>query len=120
MAYRMRIHPDVIISMPEAYNVPANGSGEIKAFLVPNPFKEGTWVSSIEFLPGDPSAVHHVMLQVPDKTPTPAPGFSWDAPAPTCVPAAGSASGAIPRAYSPVRLKCSMVNTSSLQTSCCR
>src|SRR5436309_7732081 len=28
----LRIHPDVIISMPEAYNVTAKGPGEIKAF----------------------------------------------------------------------------------------
>jgi hypothetical protein len=86
-----RIHPDVIISMPQAHNVPAKGSGEIKAFLVPNPFKEDTWVSSIEIRPGDPSVVHHVMVQVPDKTPTPVPAFSWGAPPPTCVPAAAEA-----------------------------
>src|SRR6266700_292751 len=87
----LRIHPDVIISLPEAYNVSAKGPGEIKAFLVPNPFKEDTWVNSIEIRPSDPSVVHHVMLQVPDKTPTPAPGFSWGAPVPTCVPAAAEA-----------------------------
>src|SRR5215470_17919896 len=35
-----RIRPDVVISMPQPYDVPAKGSGEIKSFLVPNPFKE--------------------------------------------------------------------------------
>jgi len=87
-----RIRPDVIISMPEVHNVPAKGAGEIKSFLVPNPFKEDTWVTSIEIRPGDPSVVHHVMLQVPEKTVTPAPASSWGAPAvPTCVPRAAEA-----------------------------
>jgi len=41
---RLRIQPDVIVSMPEPYHVKAKGNGEIKEFLVPNPFKEDTWV----------------------------------------------------------------------------
>jgi hypothetical protein len=57
-----RIHPDVIISMPEAYSVSAKGSGEIKAFLVTNPFKEDTWVSSIEIRPGPINSFKNVTL----------------------------------------------------------
>ncbi len=83
-----RIRPDVVISMPETHNVAAKGSGEIQSFLVPNPFKEDTWVTSIEIRPGAPSVVHHVMLQIPEKTLTPAPAFSWGAAPPTCVPRA--------------------------------
>jgi hypothetical protein len=59
-----RTNPDVIVSMKEPYFVPAQGAGEIKQFVIPNPFKEDTWVSSIEIRPGDPSVVHHVILQV--------------------------------------------------------
>ena len=70
-----RVQPDVIISMPEAHKVPAKGSGEIESYLVPNPFKEDTWVNSIEIRPGSPSVVHHAMVQVPEETPGPA--FSW-------------------------------------------
>jgi len=62
-----RIQPDVVVSMPVPYRVAAKGAGEIKEFIVPNPFKEDTWVSSIEIRPGDPSVVHHVLLQVPEK-----------------------------------------------------
>lgn len=64
-----RTNPDVIVSMKEPYFVPAKGDGEIKQFIVPNPFKEDTWVSSIEIRPGDPSVVHHVILQVQDTAP---------------------------------------------------
>jgi hypothetical protein len=77
-----RIEPDVVVSIPEAYKVPAKGSGEIKVFLVPNPFPQDTWVSSIEVRPGNPSVVHHVMVQVPEDIP--APSFSWGAAAAPC------------------------------------
>jgi len=61
-----RIQPDVVVSMAEPYLIPSSGVGEVKQFLIPNPFKEDTWVSSIEIRPGDPSVVHHVLLQIPN------------------------------------------------------
>jgi hypothetical protein len=64
-----RIKPDVVVSMPEPHVVPAKGVGEIQSFFVPNPFKEDTWVTSIEIRPGDPSVVHHVIVQIPEQTP---------------------------------------------------
>src|SRR5499427_2310024 len=64
-----RIEPDVVVSMAEPYRIHAKGAGEIKEFFVPNPFKEDTWVTSIEIRPGDPSVVHHVILQVPEQVP---------------------------------------------------
>ena len=78
-----RVEPDVVVSIPEAHAVPAKGSGEIKAFLIPNPFQQDTWVRSIEVRPGNASVVHHVMVQVPEDTPQPS--FSWGAPAVPCV-----------------------------------
>jgi hypothetical protein len=41
-----RIKPDVVVSMREPYHIGAKGSGQIKEFVIPNPFKEDTWVSS--------------------------------------------------------------------------
>jgi hypothetical protein len=52
--------------MPEAFPVAATGVGEIRRFLIPNPFEEDTWVTSIEVRPGDPSVVHHVVVQISD------------------------------------------------------
>ena len=63
-----RIQPDVVVSMPEPYHVRSRGEGEIKEFFIPNPFKEDTWITSIEVRPGDPSVVHHVIVQVPEQT----------------------------------------------------
>jgi hypothetical protein len=63
-----RIQPDVVVSMPQAYRVQPKGVGEIKEFFAPNPFKEDTWVSAIEIRPGDPSVVHHVIVQIPENS----------------------------------------------------
>ena len=63
-----RIKPDVVVSMPEPHSIPAKGVGEIQSFAIPNPFKEDTWVTSIEIRPGDPSVVHHVIVQFPGQT----------------------------------------------------
>ena len=59
-----RTQPDVVVSMPAAYTVQATGPGEIRTFSIPNPFKEDTWVTAIEIRPGEPSVVHHAIVQV--------------------------------------------------------
>jgi len=62
-----QIQPDVVVSMPTPFRVAARGAGEVRQFMVPNPFKEDTWVSAIEIRPGDPSVVHHVIVQIPEQ-----------------------------------------------------
>jgi hypothetical protein len=59
-----RIDPDVLVSMPKPHRVGPKGDGQIKEFFIENPFKEDTWVSAIEIRPSDPSAVHHVIVQI--------------------------------------------------------
>jgi hypothetical protein len=61
-----RTPPDVVVSMPYAYPIGATGVGEIRRFLIPSPFDEDTWVTSIEVRPGDPSVVHHAIVQISD------------------------------------------------------
>jgi hypothetical protein len=65
-----RIQADVVVSMPQPFRVAAKGAGEVRQFIIENPFKEDTWVSAIEIRPGDASVVHHVILQVPELTTT--------------------------------------------------
>jgi len=62
-----RIKPDIVVSTPEPYYVPASGAGEIHEFTIPNPFKQDTWVTSIEIRPSNPSVVHHVIVKIPDQ-----------------------------------------------------
>jgi len=63
-----RIKPDIVVSMPQEYRVGAKGEGEIKEFFIESPFSEDTWVSSIEIRPGDPSVVHHAIVQILEGT----------------------------------------------------
>src|SRR5207249_11779475 len=60
--------PTSLFQCTEPQLVAANGPGEIKEYFIPNPFKEDTWVTSIEIRPGNPSVVHHAIVQVPDAT----------------------------------------------------
>lgn len=54
--------PDVIISMPEPYDVPAEGVLNYVMVDVPGNFKEDTWVRGIEVAPGAPEVVHHALI----------------------------------------------------------
>jgi mono/diheme cytochrome c family protein len=54
-----QIKPDVTFDMPP-YTVPANGIREWERIAFPAPFKEDTWVTSVEILPGVPAVVHHL------------------------------------------------------------
>src|SRR5262249_23301012 len=53
------VKPDVILDMP-AHDVPARGILEWELIALPAPFKEDTWVTSMEILPGEASVVHHI------------------------------------------------------------
>src|SRR5262249_31123515 len=64
-----RIRPDVVVTTPEPYYIPASGIGEIHEFTIPNPFKEDTWVTAIEVRPSNPSVVHHVIVKVAEPSP---------------------------------------------------
>ena len=53
----------MIVSLPE-YRVPAKGVVDWTYVTMPSGFEKDTWVTSIEILPGDPSALHHAGLFV--------------------------------------------------------
>src|SRR5205823_557741 len=54
-----QIQPDVVVNMPD-YHVPARGVVDWQNLAVPAPFKEDTWVTSIQVIPGDAAVVHHM------------------------------------------------------------
>jgi hypothetical protein len=54
-----QIKPDVAVDLPP-YSVPARGIVEWERVAFPSPFKEDTWVTSVEILPGVPAVVHHL------------------------------------------------------------
>src|SRR5712691_4192669 len=53
------IKPDVVVDMPE-FKVPAQGMLEWTDITIPSPFKEDTWITSMEILPDHPGAIHHM------------------------------------------------------------
>ena len=56
-----QIKPDVTMQGPP-FDVPAKGLVEWMWVVVPSPFKEDTWVTSIELRPTNPVVTHHMCL----------------------------------------------------------
>jgi hypothetical protein len=75
--------PDAIFSMQEDYPVPASGEVVYQYLEIPTNLTEDKWVQAFEVKPGDPKAVHHVIVYArppAPATPPPAPGASRPAP----------------------------------------
>ena len=53
--------PDVIIQMPESFDVPADGEIRYQHFVAPTNFTEDKWVEAVELRAGTPAAVHHIL-----------------------------------------------------------
>lgn len=75
--------PDLVVEMPEAYEVPDEGPDIYRNFLVPLGLKEDKWVKAIEFRPSSPSVVHHSLYYIDTSGESrkreyknPSPGFS--------------------------------------------
>ncbi|HEU4386150.1 MAG TPA: cytochrome c [Blastocatellia bacterium] len=68
--------PDVVLSMPAEYSVPAEGVIPYKFFAVPTNFTEDKYVQFAEIRQGNRNLVHHIIVDVryPDQGPLPKPG----------------------------------------------
>ena len=64
-----QIKPDVTFELPP-YPVPAKGIREWERIAFPAPFKEDTWVTSVEILPGVAAVVHHMCFGFQRHRPT--------------------------------------------------
>ncbi len=53
--------PDQVATMAEAYTVPAEGKDIYRKFVMPLNLDQDTWVKAVEFRPGDPKVVHHIL-----------------------------------------------------------
>jgi thiol-disulfide isomerase/thioredoxin len=56
--------PDVVIHMPEEFQVPATGTLSYKYFYVDTNFDEDRWVQMAEARPGAASVVHHIVVYI--------------------------------------------------------
>jgi mono/diheme cytochrome c family protein len=60
--------PDVVLTMNQEFNVPAEGTINYKYFLIPTGFKEDRWIQAAEIHPGNRSVVHHVIAFIIEPT----------------------------------------------------
>ncbi len=58
--------PDAVVTMPEPYEVAAQGTLPYQRFRVPTGFTEDKWVQAAEARPGDRSVVHHIIVYIDD------------------------------------------------------
>ncbi len=56
--------PDLIVQMPEAYTLPAEGKDVYRNFVMHIPVSSRRFVRAVEFLPGNWKTVHHAFINV--------------------------------------------------------
>ena len=55
--------PDLVLEMPEAFEVPADGPDIYRNFAIPTGIAEDKWIRAVEFRPGARQVVHHALFQ---------------------------------------------------------
>lgn len=58
--------PDLILEMPQPFDIPAGGRDIYRAFVIPIDIPEDKYVVAMEFRPGAPSVVHHAIFFLDD------------------------------------------------------
>ena len=56
--------PDLVLTMPEPYDLKADGDDEFRVFVLPTKFAEDRWIRAVDFRPGNRRVVHHVIAAV--------------------------------------------------------
>src|ERR1051326_1067237 len=59
--------PDLIVTMPLSYTLPAEGKDVYRNFVIPTSLATRRYVKAVEFRPGNPKIVHHAFLYI-DRT----------------------------------------------------
>jgi hypothetical protein len=72
--------PDVVYTMPTAFEVPASGTIEYQYLVIPTNLTEDKWIQLAEVRPGSRAVVHHVIVFIRPK------GSKWMADAEPGVP----------------------------------
>jgi hypothetical protein len=54
--------PDLVATMPKAFNVPADGPDVYRNFVVPIHLDHDVWVKTVDFHPGNRAVVHHCLF----------------------------------------------------------
>jgi hypothetical protein len=66
--------PDLVVTMPEPYKVPADGFVEYEYIEIPVDLQQDKWIQAMEVRPGNRAVVHHVIVHArpaqPERRPT--------------------------------------------------
>jgi len=54
--------PDLVVKMPKAYTLRADGADDYRCFVIPLNLDKDTYVSAVEYKAGNPKIVHHALL----------------------------------------------------------
>ncbi|MGE3409196.1 MAG: EF-hand domain-containing protein [Pirellulales bacterium] len=58
--------PDLVLTMPQAYELPAEGNDVYRNFVLPLAVPEGKFIKALEYRPGNRAVVHHVVFLADD------------------------------------------------------
>jgi hypothetical protein len=53
--------PDLILTPSEPFTLGADGRDEFRVFVIPSGLAEGRWITAVDFRPGNPKVVHHIL-----------------------------------------------------------
>jgi hypothetical protein len=53
--------PDLVLKVSEAYALGGSGPDEYRVFVLPSGSTEGRWLGAVDFKPGNPKVVHHIL-----------------------------------------------------------
>jgi hypothetical protein len=53
--------PDLVLKPTEPYAVADSGRDDYRVFVIPSGLAEGKWIAAIDFKPGNPRVVHHIL-----------------------------------------------------------
>lgn len=58
--------PDLVVQMPQTFQIPADGEDIYQCFVLPLPLPAGTSVAAVEMHPGNRKVLHHSLLYLND------------------------------------------------------
>ena len=56
--------PDLVLKPSEPFTLDGDGRDEFRVFVIPSGLAEGKWISAVDFRPGNPAVVHHILAAI--------------------------------------------------------
>ena len=56
--------PDLILTMPTAYEIPAQGDDQFRVFVLKTDLPDTRWIRAVDYKPGNRKVVHHIIAAI--------------------------------------------------------